>query len=98
MQEVSDSGFQGQCTPIAIANIGYKYYYVFVICNFTNALFFWLILPETARRPLEEMNYIFSNAPWVVPGSKKTQYQSYDLEQTLEEKRRVSQTEVMYDK
>lgn len=26
------------------------------MCNFTNALFFWAIQPETAKRPLEEMN------------------------------------------
>jgi hypothetical protein len=24
------------------------------VCNFTNALFFWAFMPETARRPLEE--------------------------------------------
>lgn len=30
----------GQVTPIAIEKIGYKFYIVFVVCNFINALFF----------------------------------------------------------
>jgi hypothetical protein len=44
---------QGQVTPIAMTNIGWKFYYVFIVCNLTNALFFWAFLPETAKRPLE---------------------------------------------
>jgi hypothetical protein len=50
------------------------------VCNLTNAIFFWLFLPETARLPLEEMNYLFTHSPWVIPGSKKTEYISHDLE------------------
>ncbi|KAJ5951168.1 Major facilitator superfamily domain general substrate transporter [Penicillium vulpinum] len=61
----------GQVTPIAMTNIGYRFYILFVVCNFTNAIFFWLLLPETKRVPLEEMNQMFTNAPWIVPGSKK---------------------------
>ena len=38
-----------------------------IVCNFTNALFFWAIQPETAKRPLEEMNYLFTNAPIFIP-------------------------------
>jgi len=74
----------GQVTPIAMNNIGYRFYILFVVCNFTNAIFFWLLLPETARRPLEEMNYLFSNAPWIVPGSDKSTYISHDLEAKVE--------------
>ncbi|KAK5077667.1 hypothetical protein LTR70_009547 [Exophiala xenobiotica] len=70
----------GQVTPIAMKNIGWKYYYLFVICNLTNALFFWAVLPETARRPLEEMNALFEQAPWVVVGHSKDSYQPRDLE------------------
>lgn len=76
---------QGQVTPIAMENIGYKYYYLFIICNFTNALFFWLLLPETARRPLEEMNYLFTHAPWIVVGTSKESYISHDLENRVSE-------------
>lgn len=61
-----------------------RFYILFVICNLTNAIFFWLLLPETARLPLEEMNYLFSNAPWIVPGSDKSTYTSHDLEAKIE--------------
>ncbi len=50
------------------------------VCNLTNAIFFWLVLPETRRLPLEEMNYLFTHSPWIVPGSKPTEYIPHDLE------------------
>ncbi|KAJ5420336.1 hypothetical protein N7465_002855 [Penicillium sp. CMV-2018d] len=75
----------GQVTPIAMTSIGYRYYFLFVICNFTNALFFWLLLPETKRVPLEEMNQMFTNAPWIVPGTRKENYMTHDLERKVEE-------------
>ncbi|EAW07843.1 sugar porter family MFS transporter [Aspergillus clavatus NRRL 1] len=75
----------GQVTPIAMTNIRYRYYFLFIICNFTNALFFWLLLPETKKLPLEEMNYLFSNAPWIVPGTRKEDYMPHDLERKLEQ-------------
>lgn len=53
----------GQVTPIAMGRIGWRFYLLFVVCNFTNALYFWAFQPETKRRPLEEMNYLFTNAP-----------------------------------
>ena len=55
------------------------------MCNFTNALFFWAFLPETAKRPLEEMNYLFTNAPLFVPGMKMSEYQTHDLERRVQE-------------
>ncbi|KAL3434263.1 MFS sugar transporter [Aspergillus tetrazonus] len=67
----------GQITDIAITNIGgWRYYIIFCICNFTNAIFFWLILPETALCPLEEMNALFRNEPWLVPGSQTKNFVS----------------------
>ncbi|PGH15597.1 hypothetical protein AJ79_02379 [Helicocarpus griseus UAMH5409] len=75
----------GQVTPIAMENVRYRYYFLFIICNFTNAVFFWSVLPETARRPLEEMSYLFSNAPWFVPGMKKEDFATTDLERKVEE-------------
>ena len=56
----------GQVTPIALTSIHWRYYIVFCVCNFSNALFFWAILPETKKLPLEEMNYLFANSPWLV--------------------------------
>ncbi|KAF3393338.1 MFS glucose transporter mfs1 [Talaromyces pinophilus] len=75
----------GQVTPIAMQNIRYRYWFVFIICNFTNAVFFWLLMPETSKLPLEEMNNLFTNAPWIVVGLKKEDYVSHDLERRLEE-------------
>ncbi|CAK4031647.1 Low-affinity glucose transporter HXT3 [Lecanosticta acicola] len=78
----------GQVTPIAIANIGYRYYYLFIVCNFTNALFFWAIQPETSNRPLEEMSYLFSNAPIFVPTMNMRDFDQHDLEHRVEEAER----------
>lgn len=64
----------GQVTPIAVGAVGWRYFLLFAICNFTNAFFFWLVLPETKLLPLEEMNYLFSNAPWLVLGSDRQAY------------------------
>lgn len=59
----------GQITSPAITNIGWRYFLLFVVCNFTNAIFFWAFMPETKRLPLEEMNTLFSETAWFVPGS-----------------------------
>ena len=57
----------------------------FIVCNFTNAIFFWAVLPETAERPLEEMNYLFTNAPLFVPGMKRHDFKTHDLEKRVEQ-------------
>ena len=75
----------GQTTAKAIPTIGWRWYLLFIICNFTNALFFWAFMPETAKRPLEEMNWLFSNAPLFVPGMKKRDYANFELEHRVEE-------------
>jgi sugar porter (SP) family MFS transporter len=76
---------QGQVTPIAMENIGWRFYVLFTVCNLTNAIYFWVFLPETARRPLEEMNYLFEHAPWIVVGTSKDSYISGDIERRLEQ-------------
>ncbi|RDW71021.1 hypothetical protein BP6252_07584 [Coleophoma cylindrospora] len=76
----------GQVTSIAIQNISWRYFLVFVVCNFTNAIFFWAFMPETARRPLEEMNALFSGSSWFVPTMNKDDFRTYDLERRVEEK------------
>ena len=60
----------GQVTPIAITAIGWKYYIVFIVCNLTNALFFWAFQPETKGLNLEDMDELFRDHPLFVPGSK----------------------------
>ncbi|KAF4546876.1 Sugar (and other) transporter-like protein 60 [Elsinoe fawcettii] len=78
----------GQTTSVAMETIRYRWYILFVVCNITNALFFWAFLPETAKRPLEEMNYLFTNAPLFVPGMKKEDFAVVDLESRAAEKER----------
>lgn len=85
----------GQVTPIAMEAIGWRFYLLFVVCNFTNALYFWATLPETKRRPLEEMNYLFTNAPIFVPTMNMREF-GFDLEnriQEIETKQDVTRTE-----
>ncbi|SCO88817.1 related to sugar transport protein STP1 [Fusarium oxysporum] len=62
----------GQVVPRGMSHAGYRFYYLFVICNFTNALFFYLFLPETSCIPLEDMNAVFNDS-WLVPGTSKKQ-------------------------
>jgi hypothetical protein len=75
----------GQVTGPAMKTAGYRYYILFVICNFTNALFFWAFLPETARRPLEEMNRLFTDAPLFVPTMDRKDWAANELERRVEE-------------
>ena len=75
----------GQVTPIAMEKIGWRFYILFVVCNFTNAVWFWATQPETKKRPLEEMNYLFTNAPWFVPTMNMRDFTTNDLEHRAEE-------------
>ncbi|KAF4547862.1 Sugar (and other) transporter-like protein 59 [Elsinoe fawcettii] len=59
----------GQVTSPAINDVSWRYFLTFVICNLTNAIFFWAFMPETARLPLEAMNELFSSTGWFVPSS-----------------------------
>lgn len=58
----------GQITPKALENSQWRFYLLFAICGFTNALTFWAILPETKGRTLEEMDMYFAETPWLVMG------------------------------
>ncbi|KAI8303118.1 hypothetical protein K4K59_013325 [Colletotrichum sp. SAR11_240] len=78
----------GQVTPEAMESVGYRFYFLFVVCNITNAIFFWAFLPETKGRPLEEMNELFSSNSWFVAGQTTRRHHSRDLENRLHEKER----------
>ncbi|KAG8746688.1 hypothetical protein FRC10_003992 [Ceratobasidium sp. 414] len=56
-----------QVTPIAFNHIHWRYYLVFAICGYTNALTVWALFPETKGRKLEEMDDLFKHAGWFVP-------------------------------
>ncbi|KAK6340807.1 hypothetical protein TWF696_009125 [Orbilia brochopaga] len=76
----------GQVSPIALNNVGWKYFILFIVANFTNALFFWALLPETSKVPLENMDKLFSSS-WWVPGWSKSHIQQLrqELNQRTEE-------------
>ncbi|KAL1735018.1 general substrate transporter [Schizophyllum commune] len=61
-----------EVTPVAFAQVDWRYYLVFAICSHSNALFIWAFYPETTGRRLEEMDDLFTKAPIFIPG---TQYQ-----------------------
>jgi len=76
----------GQVSPIALDNVGWRYFLFFVICNFTNAIFFYCLLPETSKVPLENMDKLFDSS-WWVPGWSQEHIDSLrkELEERTEE-------------
>jgi hypothetical protein len=82
----------GQVTPIAISAIGWKYYIVFIVCNFVNGIVFWAFLPETKGLSLEDMDEMFYNSPTFVPGSKWVPHSHLD-----EDARRIANGEDYVD-
>jgi len=73
-----------QVTPVALAKIGWRYYILFIVCDITNALFFYLFLPETKGVTLEAMNDLFLNSPIVVPGSQWQPPPEVDVDRVAE--------------
>ena len=53
--------WSSQVTPIALANIGYKFFYFFLACTiiFIPVTYFWIV--ETKNLTLEDMNAIFGD-------------------------------------
>ena len=48
-----------EITPIAITNIGYRFYIIFAVFNFCIALIVFLFIPETSGLSLEEIDFYF---------------------------------------
>ncbi|PWN48034.1 general substrate transporter [Violaceomyces palustris] len=57
----------GQVSPKAFDSLGWKYYILFAIFGFTNAITIWAFFPETKGRTLEEMDEYFEKTHWIVP-------------------------------
>ncbi|KAJ5541463.1 hypothetical protein N7494_006539 [Penicillium frequentans] len=63
-----------QCSPIALTNIGSKYFYCFVAFNWAAMFIVWLCYPETVGHSLEEVEDVFKDKtqvsqPEVIPES-----------------------------
>lgn len=50
-----------QCSPIALTNIGSKYFYCFVAFNWAGIFLVWMWYPETVGRSLEEVEEVFTD-------------------------------------
>ncbi|KAI6784836.1 uncharacterized protein J7T54_007930 [Emericellopsis cladophorae] len=86
----------GQATPLGMANVGWRFYILFVVTNITDALFFWSFLPETGKVPLEEMRRLFSESPLFVGSRETSQYftpNASQLAHELDEKHQVTTVE-----
>ncbi|EKM78126.1 hypothetical protein AGABI1DRAFT_114945 [Agaricus bisporus var. burnettii JB137-S8] len=53
--------FIGQVSPLALQNVNWKYYMLFVCLNFVDFILILLFFPETKGRSLEEMNEVFGD-------------------------------------
>ncbi|KAF4445484.1 putative transporter (major facilitator superfamily) [Fusarium austroafricanum] len=58
-----------QITPLAIANVSWRYYSLFIASNAAAAVFYFFFLPETSGKTLEEIAALFGDDV-VVPTSQ----------------------------
>lgn len=83
-------------TPVAIANIGWRYYIVYAVVGAIVVPSIFLFYPETMGRNLEEMDEIFREGPSildVVAMSKTLPRGATRPGQAIEDKLRVEQIE-----
>jgi len=51
----------GQITPVGFANLGWKYFFVYVATNASNAVVSYFLFPETKNLSLEEIGLLFGD-------------------------------------
>lgn len=65
-----------------------RFYRLLIVCNISDAPFFWALLPESMSRPLEKMNELFTSNSWFVVGETNMRHRARDLQKRLHEKER----------
>jgi MFS family permease len=50
-----------QCSPVALTNLGYRYFYLFTAFNWTAAIVVYFFYPETQGHTLESVNELFGD-------------------------------------
>lgn len=83
-------------TPVAIDDIGYRYYIVYAVIGGIIPPIIYLFYPETKGRSLEEVDEIFRDAPSIfaaVSMSKHLPVGDRILERVMEEKATVEEIE-----
>ncbi|KAI0451033.1 MFS sugar transporter-like protein [Xylaria acuta] len=76
----------GQVTEIAVEATGWRYFLLFVIANEGKCNLLLRYLPEAKPPPLEEMNYLFTHAPWIAARVDPQKYRA-NVERRAEETR-----------
>lgn len=61
-------------TPVAIANIGYRYYIVYACIGMCIPITVYFFYPETMGRSLEEIDIIFRDSPSAFATVKYAKY------------------------
>ncbi|KAF5874827.1 putative hexose carrier protein [Botrytis fragariae] len=51
----------GQTGPLALTNIGFKFFYVFFVFNILATACYWIFYPETKGKTLEQMDELFGD-------------------------------------
>lgn len=55
-----------QITPIGIANIGWRFYLIWMVFNAAFVPLIWLLYPETANRHLEDIDKVYCDNPGMI--------------------------------
>ncbi|KAI1411808.1 general substrate transporter [Hypoxylon sp. FL1857] len=73
-----------QCSPIALAAVGWKYYILFVLTNAFCTLIFAFAYPETKGKSLEEIDEIFGDVKIFHGNNSKLAIDEENVVETLE--------------
>ncbi|KAI1774321.1 general substrate transporter [Hypoxylon cercidicola] len=73
-----------QCSPIALAAVGWKYYILFILTNALCTVIFAIAYPETKGKSLEEIDEIFGDVKIVHGNNLKLANDEENMVETLE--------------